>query len=136
MKTALAPSTDLTASANTFFADAVTTVVNIKATGGQIYLLDLMNGAAATSYLQVFFQPAARIALGTTVADMVIKLPTNAGSGFVKTIPFPVPVGGRILAGFSLGAGVTGPGTGLSIAGTTSPTNATTAAIGVSAVFL
>jgi hypothetical protein len=122
-------------SGSTFFSDAVTAVANIKTGRGLIYLLDLMNGAAATSYLQVFFQPASKVTLGTTAPDLVIKLPTNAGSGFTKTVSFPIPVGATIQTGGSLGSTTTGPGTGLSVAGTTTATGASTAAIGVTAVF-
>lgn len=115
----------------TFFNDAVTTPVQIKATVGQIYLLDLINGAAATSYLQLFWKPITAVVLGTTVPDMVIKLPTNAGSGFAKTIAFVVPVG------YPFGAAVTKSNpAGLTVAGTTTPTGATTAAISVTAQYV
>lgn len=109
-----------------FFNDAVTTAQQIKATAGQIYLLDLVNSAAATSYLQIFFQPVAGVVLGTTVPDLVIRLATNAVAP-QKTIPFPVPIGGFTVAAK--------PGTGLSVAGTTTPTGATTVTISVAAVY-
>lgn len=112
-----------------FFSDAVTVPVQIKGSLGQIYLLDLMNSAAATSYLHIFFLPVAQVNMGVTVPDLVIKLPTNAGSGFTKTIPFPVPVGALGLA--------RRVGSGLTVAGSTSATvSAATVAIGVSAVYL
>lgn len=115
----------------TFFNDAVTAPIQIKATAGQIYLLDLINSAAASSYLQLFWKPLTAVVLGTTVPDMVIKLPTNAGSGFAKTIAFVVPVG------YPFGTAVTKSNpAGLTVAGTTTPNGATTIAISVTAQYV
>jgi len=134
------PSTDFSACAQSWFSDAVTTLAQIKGSRASLYLLNLMNGTSSTAYLQVFFQPMASVTLGTTRPDFVVKLPANSGSGFTQTISLAVPVGGLIPTGNnvvgSLGVGNAGPGTGLCVAGTTSPVNATTAAIGVTAVYL
>lgn len=136
MLVALKAVTESSACADVFFADVLTNPVQIKGSLGGLYLLNLMNGAAATSYLHVWFQPLNSVVFGTTKPDLVFKLPTNAGSGFTQTIPFPVPVGGRIPANGSLGAGK-GLGTGLTVAGCSSPTATTsTAAIGVTAIYL
>lgn len=129
---------DATASGKTFFNDAVANgaVTNIKTTAGLLYSLSLTNTVNATSYLQIFFQPAAQVTLGTTAPDYVIRLPPSAlAVGSARDIQFPVPIGGFILAGGSLGANKSGLGTGLSIAGTTTPTGKTGAAISVAAIF-
>lgn len=111
-----------------FFNDAVTTAVQIKATQGQLYSLSLANAAAATTYLQVFCKPTASVTLGTTVADFVIRLKTNAGAGDERDIVFPVGVCSLLADGATAGTGIT-------VAGTTSATNNTTAAVSVAATF-
>lgn len=110
-----------------FFNDAVTTVAQIKVSPGQIYWLMLVNTTAATAYLQIFCKQSSQVTLGTTAPDFTIRLPTNAASGFIQPIAFPVPIGWFTVGGT--------PGSGLSVAATTTPTGATGAAISVAAVY-
>lgn len=107
-----------------FFNDAVAgTVVAVKDAPAAIFSLSLTNTTAATAYLQIFFKKSTEVTLGTTVADLVIRLKSNAGSGDIRDIAFDDGVGKP-------------GGTGLSIAGTTTPTNSTGAAISVAATYL
>ena len=107
--------------AKVYFNDAVTTAVQVKATVGQLYSLSLTNTTAATAYLQVFCKPSASVTLGTTAPDFVVRLKTNAGAGDERDLAFPV--------------GVCSGGTGLTIAGTTTATGSTTAAVSVMASY-
>lgn len=111
-----------------FFNDAVAgTAVQVKATVGQLYSLSLTNTTAATAYLQVFCKPLASVTLGTTVPDFTIRLKTNAGAGDERDVVFPVGACGLNAAGTS--------GTGITIAGTTTATGLTGAAISVMATY-
>lgn len=106
-----------------FFNDAVAgTVVAVKATQGVLRFMKLVNTTGAAAYLQIFFKPAASVTLGTTVPDWTVRLAAS------ESLPIPD------LAGVGL---MNGPviGTGLSIAGTTTPTGLTGAAISVGATF-
>jgi hypothetical protein len=102
-----------------FFNDAVAgAAVNIKASGNaDLFMLKLVNTTAAVAYLQFFDIPAASVVLGTTVPKWVIRLSANETTNPSDT------------------AELAFRGTGLSIAGTTTPTGAVGAAISVSAVF-
>lgn len=102
-----------------FFNDAVAgTVVQVKSAAGALYALSLVNTTAATAYLQIFFLPSAGVTLGTTVAPLVIRLAASAA----VQLSFPVGVGAS--------------GTGLSLAGTTTATGLTGAAVSVAAVYV
>ena len=102
-----------------FFNDAVAgTVRQIAGHQAQLFGLRLLNTTAAAAYLQVFALPAASVTLGTTVADYCIRLAANEG----LWIPFVVPV-------------MPSGGTGLSVAGTTTATGSTGAAISVAAFY-
>jgi hypothetical protein len=112
-------------SGKAFFNDAVAaTAVQIKATTGQLYLLDLVNTTAAAAYLQVFFKPSASVTVGTTAPDMTIRLLASVGKTLVLTVPVGYP------------PGTTPQTAGLTVAGTTTATGAVGAAISVSAVFM
>lgn len=104
-----------------FFNDAVAgTVVNIKSNGLALLCgLKLVNTTAAAAYLQFFDAPAASVVLGTTVPKWVIRLGASETTNPSDLTP---PV--QFL------------GTGLSCAGTTTPTGSTGAAISVAAWFL
>lgn len=110
-----------TGGATPFFNDAVAgTVVQLKATAGQLYMLNAFNTTGATAYLQIFGKPSASVTLGTTVADWTIRLPLNSSSSVPLVFTVPVNIIG---------------GSGLSIAGTTTATGLTGAAISVSALY-
>ncbi len=110
--------------AGMFFNDAVAaTKVQIKATQGQLYSLHLVNGSAATSYLQVFCLPSAGVTVGSTAPSFDINLPTNAASNFTSDLTFPV------------GAGCA-TGTGITIAATTTATGSSAASVSVTASYL
>lgn len=128
MSSASPAATSAFGSGLTWFRDALTIAEQVKATAGQVYMVDLVNGVAATSYLQVFFRPSSEVTLGTSTPDFVLKVPTNAASGFTRTYCMTVPVGLFGLAGRA--------GTGLTVASTTGPANATTAAMGVTIVYM
>lgn len=105
-----------------FSNPAVTTVVQIKSTQGDLRSLSVSNNTNAAAFLQVFCKPSASVTLGTTAPDFVIQLKANAGAGDERDIIFPIGVC------FSTG-------TGISVAGTTSATNNTTASIQVFATY-
>jgi hypothetical protein len=110
--------------AQPFFNDAVAGTV-VQVSPGQstkLFSLHLRNTTAATAYLQIFFALAANVTIGTTAPDFVISLPTNAASDFVKDLEWANGVG-------KLGS------SGLSIAGTTTPTGSTETTISVSASY-
>lgn len=110
---------DAVGSAQSFYNDAVTTAVQVKASRGQVYGLKLINTTAAAAYLQVFFKPAAQVVLGTTVPDLVVPLAAN------ESVVWPMDTP----------AGLGGTGTGITIAGTTTPGGLTGAALKVSMLF-
>lgn len=110
---------DAVGSAQSFYSDAVTTVQQVKASRGQIYNLKVINTTAAAAYLQVFFKPAAAVVLGTTAPDMVVPLAASEST----VVPMDIP------------AGIGGAGTGISIAGTTTPGGAVGAALKVFALY-
>ena len=95
--------------------DAVTgTVVDVIAgrkSAVQVFGFKLVNTSGAVAYLQMFAKPASTVVLGTTVPDGWIRLSANESLG----LSLPVPI--------------TLNGTGLSFAGTTTPTGNTGAAI-------
>lgn len=105
--------------ASPYFFDAVTgTVKDVKASAaGQLYHLKLVNTTAAAAYLQIFNAKASSVTLGTTVATWTLRLAANES----VNIPFATPL--------ALG------GSGISIAGTTTATGSTGAAISVSALY-
>lgn len=79
--------------------------------GSTVYAINLINGAAAVSYFQIFNLPAASVTVGTTAPLVSIGLPASAG----LTISFP--------RGWILG------GSGLTIASTTTRAGSSTAAV-------
>jgi len=116
------PTASITGGAQTFTNAAVTgAAVAIKGTIGQIYSLHMANTTAATAWLQLFCLPFGSVTLGTTAPNASFFLPTNAGAGFVADLTFPT--------------GICAGGTGLSVAGTTTATGNTGAAIAVVASF-
>lgn len=105
-----------------FFNDAVAgTVVQVKSGMGMIYALKLVNTTAATAYLQIFDLASANVTLGSTTAKMTYRLAANES----VNIPLSVP----------LELGRTTTNAGISLAGTTTATGSTGAAISVSALF-
>ncbi len=120
--------------ATPFANDAVTTVVQVKATQGVIFSLYAVNTTAATAYLQVFCKSSASVTLGTTVPDFFVRLPSTTVSatlnGGTANVPLSFPAG---VCGL-LADGATA-GTGISVAGTTTATGATGAAVSVTAAF-
>jgi hypothetical protein len=115
--------------ASPFFNDAIAgTVVDLPSTSGRIYFLKLINTTAAVAYLQIFRSKAAGVTLGTTKPDWTIRL----GANEVNSIPMsenPAEMGGPALP-----SAVAGQASGLSMAGTTTATGSTGAAISVSAL--
>lgn len=61
-------------------ATADETVVNIKATEGDIYFLEATNANATDIYVQFFDAAAANVTLGTTVPDFVLFVPAGDGT--------------------------------------------------------
>lgn len=56
------------------------TVVNVESVGNcRFGLMDVGNGNAAASYVQIFNRPAASITLGTTAPLMSFYIPANGG---------------------------------------------------------
>lgn len=101
---------------NKYSASVNATKAEVSATPVTIQSLTLLNNVAAIGYLQMYFQPASGVTVGTTVADMVIPLPASGGVSI--TLP----------EGWFLG------GSGLTIAGTTTRTGSTNNAIDVAII--
>lgn len=101
---------------NKYSASVNATKAEVSATPVIIRSLTLLNNAAAIGYLQMFFQAASGVTVGTTVPDMVIPLPASGGVSI--TLP----------DGWFLG------GSGLTIAGTTTRTGAVSSATDVAIV--
>jgi hypothetical protein len=104
-----------------FYNDNVAaTPVNIKSNGMALLCgLKIVNTTAAVAYLQVFDLPAASVVLGTTPPKWVIPLGASETTNPSDMSP-PVQF----------------TGTGLSIAGTTTPTGNTGAQLKVAAWFM
>lgn len=102
-----------------FFNDAVAgTVVQVKGNGpARLKALRLVNTTAAAAYLQVFDKMATAVTLGTTAPKFAVRLAAN--ETLVLALLQYIEVGG----------------TGLSLAGTTTPTGLTGAAVSVLASF-
>lgn len=104
---------------DTFFSAAVTsTKVQVSAVPVDIGAYQMLNNAAAITYIQVFYKLAADVTVGTTVPDVVIPLPVSGGA----TIHFG-GTGWRTKAGSV--SGVASPG--LTLASTTTRGGSTTA---------
>jgi hypothetical protein len=112
-----------------FFNDAVAgTVVPVKQNGPvQVFGLKLVNTTAAVAYLQMFNVPAGAVTLGTTQAAFVVRLSANETVWMPMTIPLAISAAGNAL---SVNGG------GLSIAGTTTATGSTGAAISVGLMYV
>jgi hypothetical protein len=66
--------------AKAYSASLTNTVVNIEIVGNCRYaLMDVGNGNAAASYIQVFNRPAASVTLGTTAPLHSYYIPANGG---------------------------------------------------------
>ena len=102
-----------------FFDDAVTTPVDVALapTINTIQVMHLVNTTGATAYLQVFNHSAASVTLGVTAPVWVVRL--GASESLVLPLPETVSI--------PLNSAVNG----VSIAGTTTPGGAVTAAISV-----
>jgi hypothetical protein len=103
--------------ASLFTNAAVTTAVQVKATQGQVYSLHVGNTTAAVAYLQFFCKPSASVTLGTTGPDASFMLAASASID---------P---------SLPTGICSGGTGITVAGTTTATGSTGAALAVVAAY-
>ena len=90
---------------------AAGTVIAISDTSNLLKFLALLNTTAAVAYLQIFNLPAASVTLGTTVPKLSIGLPASAA------MSLPIALGLKL------------DGQGISIAGTTTRTGSTGAAI-------
>ncbi len=97
-----------------FFNDAVAaTKVEAKTARAKLHVIRLVNTTAAVAYLQIFDKLAAVVTVGTTVAKTVIRL--NANEILTLSAPDGIDIGGD----------------GLTLAGTTTATGNTGAAISV-----
>lgn len=109
--------------AQPFFSDAVAgTVVAVKSGYGQLVYLNLTNTTAAVAYLQIFDLASGSVTLGTTPAKWTVRLAANQS----LSVPMLLPL--------DLGK-LNGSTAGISMAGTTTATGNTGAAISVSAMF-
>lgn len=119
-----------------WFNDSVSgTVVAVAQNGPvSIYGLKLVNTTAAAAYLQLFNVPAANVTLGTTVPTFVIRLGSNESVWMPMTVPLAISAAGNPLTVSA--NGINGTGGGLSMAGTTTATGSTGAAISVSLFYI
>ena len=99
-----------------YSAAVTSTKAEVSAVPVRILGIVLLNNAAAATYLQMFFQPASGVTVGTTAPDHVIPMPTSGGIA----LSFP--------DGWFLG------GSGLTLASTTTRTGSTTATTDVSLI--
>lgn len=100
-----------------FSNDAVNaTKVAVKSGRGLLHMLRLINTTGATAYLQVFDKLSADVTVGTTTPDWFVRLGSN------ESLQLPIPVPAQFL-------------NGMVIAGTTTATGNTNAAISVTALF-
>lgn len=112
---------DLALAGAPFFNDAVNaTPAQVKASYGAITGMKLVNTTGATAYLQIFFKPSGSVTVGTTTADWTIRLGANESTPW---LPF------YWMAGIPTGTGIT-------LAGTTTATGNTGAAISVMMLFM
>jgi len=66
---------------DSLFSAAVTgTKVQVSAVPVDIGAYQMLNNAAAITYVQVFYKLAADVTVGTTVPDVVIPLPVSGGA--------------------------------------------------------
>jgi hypothetical protein len=119
-----------------WFNDAVSgTVVPVTQNGPvSIYGLKLVNTTASAAYLQLFNTPASVVTLGTTVPTFVIRLGSNESVWLPMTVPLAISAAGNPLT--VTANGINGTGGGLSLAGTTTSTGSTGAAISVSLFYI
>jgi hypothetical protein len=101
-------------SLDSLFSGQVTTAVQVSAVPVDIGAYQILNTTAAIAYVQVFYRLAADVTLGTTAPDVAIPLPASGGA----TLNF---------SGSGWRTRGRAGSNGLTIASTTSPTNATTA---------
>lgn len=90
-----------------FIAAVAATKQTVKADLGRLHALKLLNTTAAKAYLQCFNKLAADVTVGVTVPDFVIPLAANEGT----TIPLVLPIGfsiGLVIAGCTTATGNTG----------------------------
>lgn len=106
----VAPSTAASAACSVS-AQAALTVINVKASAGNVYGIHVFNGAAATTFLQ-FYNTAGVPTLGTAV---VWSIGIPAGQSIV------IPVGAIALANFATGIGI---GAATTYAGAVAPATA------------
>jgi hypothetical protein len=109
-----------------FFNDAVTVPVDVPASRATVTAMRLVNTTAANAYLQFFNRPAAQVVLGTTPPIWVVRLSAN------EEIVWGLDEGVEL--GVLPSTGVPAPPARMSVAGTTTPTGAATAAISASLV--
>lgn len=76
--------------------NGTSTLSQVKATGGQIYWLHVINLKASVLYLQMFNLASASVTLGTTTPDLVFPIPTQGdtnGAGFSLSVPNGIAMG-------------------------------------------
>jgi len=119
-----------------FFNDAVAdTVVAVKQVGpAQILGMKLVNTTDADAYLQIFNIPAGGVTLGTTPATFTVHLISSESVWMGFSTPLAISAAGNPLTVSA--SGINGTGGGMSIAGTTTATGDTGAAISVSMIYL
>lgn len=93
---------------------AVTTPINLKATVGQLYALEIQNPNASVCFLQVFDVVQGSVTLGTTAPKFSVPL-LSSGEKYLSNIPFGLLQGS----------------TGISVAATTTSNGLTTCATGL-----
>lgn len=78
----------------------------VKATGGQVYAMHVMNLTNALLYLKFYNDTAANVIVGTTVPVMTIPIPGNNdtdGAGFTWSIPQGIAFSTAICAAVTTG---------------------------------
>lgn len=91
-----------------FANDAVSnTKVTMKAGRGQLFALKLVNTTAATAYLQLFDKAAADVTVGTTAPDFFFRLAANESVVISTAFPYAF-ANGLVLAGTTTSTGNTG----------------------------
>jgi len=84
------------------------TLTQIKATGGQLYWISVINLKASVLYLQIFNLASASVTLGTTTPTLQFPVPTQGdtnGAGFMLAVPNGIALGTGISYAITTTAG-------------------------------
>lgn len=97
-----------------FTASLSTTVTQIKASAGAIYMLRCYNPNASAVFIQVFNLPSASVTLGTTTPTQSYGIAASVPGGFASAMPLALGGSGISYAATTTNTGSTAPGSAVS----------------------